>query len=148
MKNNTLTTIVAKVLPAITKGNMTYNAAKNIFLSQGYTSAAGNTYFQALRCSEQLAVLFDVGEGYAHTFLNGIKLFCWDGQKPRLIAQKQWGGSDYRIFNEVFAEQQSVLMLADFLKGQAKMLGSGVSESQLLDYSRSMVQGMNQKRIA
>lgn len=148
MRNSVIATIAAKALPTITKSGLTYNAAKNIFLSKGYTSAAGNTYFQALRCSEQLAILFDVGEGYAHTFLNGIKLFCWDGQKPRLIAQKQWGGCDYRIFNEVFAEQQCVQMLANFLKGQAKMLGSGVSESQLLDYSRSMVQGMNQRRIA
>lgn len=148
MKNNTLTTIVAKALPAIAQSNLTYNAAKNLLLSKGYTSKAGNTYFQALRCSEQLAILFDVGEGYKYTFLNGIKLFRWDGQKPRLIAQKQWGGCDYRIFDEGFAEQQCVLMLANFLKGQAKMLGSGVSESQLLNYSRNMVQGMSQKHIA
>ena len=104
MMNTALQTIATKALPALSGEQVTYNAAKNVFLSQGYTSAAGNMYYRAIRLSNRLVVYYDLGQGYAYTFLNGIKLFCFDGQKANLIAQKYWGGYDYRIFNEQFAK--------------------------------------------
>lgn len=148
MKNNTLPTVVAKALPAFSKNGMTYNAAKNIFLSRGYTSATGNTYFQALRFFDRLAVVLDVGEGYKYTFLNGIKLFCWNGQDAELIGQRTWGGCNWQVFNENFVIQQCISMLKDYLVGVAKMLGGEVNEKQLLEISREMVLGMPCKRLA
>ena len=88
MKNNALQTIAAKSLPALSGESITYNAAKNVFLTLGYTSAAGNMYYKAVRLSNRLVVYYELGQGYIHTFLNGIKLFAWDGQKAQLIAQK------------------------------------------------------------
>ena len=87
MTNTALQIIAAKALPALSGESLTYNAAKNVYLTLGYTSAAGNMYYQAVRFSNRLAVYYDIGQGYARTFLNGIKLFCWDGQKAQLIAQ-------------------------------------------------------------
>ena len=37
-----LAIVAPKALPILAKSSLTYNAAKNVFLSQGYTSAAGN----------------------------------------------------------------------------------------------------------
>ena len=118
MMSTALQTIAAKALPALSGEQITYNAAKNVFLTMGYTSAAGNMYYKAIRLSNRLMVYYDLGQGYAYTFLNGIKLFAFDGQKANLIAQKYWGGCDYRIFNEQFAKEQSILMLRSFLEGQ------------------------------
>ena len=84
-------------------------------------------------------------KGHAHTFLNGITLFAWNGQKANIIAQKFWGGCNWRCFNERSAKEESILMLKDFLKGQAKTMGSMVAESQLLDFSRSMIEATHQK---
>ena len=86
MMNTALQAIASKALPALSGEQVTYNAAKNVFLSQGYTSAAGNMYYKAIRLSNRLVVYYDLGQGYIHTFLNGIKLFAWDGQKAQLIA--------------------------------------------------------------
>ena len=148
MTNTALQTIVAKNLPALSGESITYNAAKNIFLTQGYTSAAGNMYYKAIRISDRLAVYYDLGQGYKYTFLNGIKLFCWDGQKAKVIAQKYWGGCDYRVFNEQFAKEQSIIMLKDYLKGQAKALGSQVSDQQILSFSREMIEETQRKQLA
>lgn len=148
MMNTALQHIAAKALPALSGEQVTYNAAKNVFLTQGYTSAAGNMYYKAVRLSNRLVVYYDLGQGYAYTFLNGIKLFCFDGQKASLIAQKYWGGCDYRIFNERFAKEQSILMLKNFLTGQLKAQGAYVSEQDLLGFSRSMIEETQQKRIA
>ena len=148
MKNNALQTIAAKALPALSGESLTYNAAKNVFLSQGYTSAAGNMYYKAIRLSNRLMVYYDLGQGYLHTFLNGIKLYCFDGQRANLIAQKYWGGSDYRIFNEYFAKEQSILMLKGFLEGQLKLQGARVSEQELSNFARGMVEETQRKQLA
>ena len=148
MNNTALQTIATKALPALSGEQVTYNAAKNVFLSQGYTSAAGNMYYRAIRLSNRLIVYYDLGQGYAYTFLNGIKLYCFDGQKASLIAQKYWGGCDYRIFSEQFAKEQSILMLRDFLTSQAKLQGAHVSDQDVMAYSRTLIEETQRKQLA
>ena len=148
MMNTALQTIATKALPALSGEQVTYNAVKNVFLSQGYTSAAGNTYYRAIRLSNRLMVYYDLGQGYAYTFLNGIKLYCFDGQKANLIAQKYWGGCDYRIFDEQFAKEQSILMLGNFLAGQLKAQGAQVSKQEIFSFAYDMIEETQHKQLA
>lgn len=148
MTNTVLQSIVGRNLPALSGESIAYNAAKNIFLTQGYTSTAGNTYYKAIRLSNRLIVYYDLGQGYAYTFLNGIKLYCFDGQKPNLIAQKYWGGCDYRVFNEQFAKDQSILMLSNFLAGQLKAQGAQVSNQEILSFAYNMIEETQRKQLA
>ena len=148
MNDTALQTIATKTLPALSGEHVTYNAAKNVFLSQGYTSAAGNMYYRAIRLSNRLIFYYDLGQGYIHTFLNGIKLFAFDGQKAQLIAQKYWGGSDWRKFDEYFAKEQSILMLKGFLEGQLRLQGAHVSDQELTCFARGMVEETQRKQLA
>ena len=148
MTNTALQTIVAKNLPALSGESLTYNAAKSVFLTMGYTSVAGNMYYKAIRLSNRLMVYYDLGQGYIHTFLNGIKLYCFDGQKANLIAQKYWGGYDYRIFSEQFAKEQSIMMLKGFLEGQLKIQGARVSDQELICFARGMIEETQRKQLA
>ena len=148
MTNTALQIIVAKNLPALSGESIAYNAAKNIFLTQGYTSAAGNMYYKAIRLSNRLIVYYDLGQGYAYTFLNGIKIYCFDGQKANLIAQKYWGGCDYRVFNEQFAKEQSILMLSSFLAGQLKAQGAQVSNQEIFSFAYNMIEETQRKQLA
>lgn len=147
--NASLALVAAKALPALSGSSLTYNPEKNVFLTLGYTSAAGNTYFRAIRFSKRLAVYYYLGIGYYHTFLNGITLFCWDGQNAKIIAQKTWNESgNWVSFSEHFAKEQSILMLKDYLAGQAKMLGIQVCEQQLLSFAREMIDETQRKQLA
>lgn len=148
MNNTSIQTIVAKSLPALSGESLTYNAAKNVYLTLGYTSAAGNMYYKAIRFSEKLAVFYHIGQGYARTFLNGITLFCWDGTKAKIIGQKFWGGYDWRDFSEYFAKEQSILMLKGFLEGQLKLQGAQVSDQELASFARGMVEETQRKQLA
>lgn len=145
--NQTLSTLVTKHLPALSGSSLTYNPAKQVFLTMGYTSRAGNTYYKAIRVSDRLAIYYDLGEGYAHTFLNGITLFCWDGQEAKVIARRSWGGCNYRIFNEGNAKMECVDMLREFMSGQLKASGAQVGQGQLMEYSREMVNETHQQRL-
>lgn len=139
MKNTKISAVAAKALPALSGASVTFNPEKNVYLTLGYTSAAGNSYFKAVRFSNRLAVHFDIGQGYCHTFLNGITLFAWDGQKAVIIGKKMWGGCNWRCFSEQYAKEQTINMLKDYLNGQAKALGEYVDEQQLLSFSQQMV---------
>ena len=147
MNTTPISTMASKMLPAIPASQLTYNAEKNVLLTMGYTSGAGNTYYKAIRMSDRLAVFYDLGQGYCRTFLNGITLFCWDGTKAKVIAKKSWGGYDYRFFNENFAREQSIIMLKNFLEGQMKALENSVSEQEMLDFSRQMINETQQKML-
>lgn len=148
MENKALKLIASKALPALSGTSLTYNAEKNVYLTLGYTSLAGNTYYKAIRLSNRLAVYYHIGEGYLHTFLNGISLFCWDGSKAKIIAQKFWGGSNWRCFTEESAKQESIAMLKDYLAGQVKLQGCNVDEQQILSFSRSMIEETHRKQLA
>ncbi len=148
MMNTSLALVAAKALPALSGESLTYNAAKNVFLTMGYTSAANNMYYKAIRFSEKLVVFYHIGQGYARTFLNGITLFCWDGTKARIIGQKFWGGSNWRDFSEYFAKEQSILMLKDFMTSQMKLQGVHVSEQELLTFSRAAIEETQHKQLA
>lgn len=145
-----LTRLAAKSLPALSGSSVTFNAEKNVYLTLGYTSPAGNTYYKAVRFSDRLAVYYDIGEGYKYTFLNGITLFAWDGNKAVIIGKKMWGGYNWVCFSERFAMEQTIKMLKNYLEGQAKAIGQSISDSTLLSFSRQMVEEVrtSQKRIA
>ena len=139
--------IAAKALPALSGSSVTYNAEKNVFLTQAYTSLANNTYYKAIRVSNRLVVAYNIGEGHTHTFLNGITLFAWDGRKARIIAQRFWGGSNWRIFTEQSAMAESIIMLKDFLATQAKLMGKLVGDRQLMEFSRAMITETQRKLL-
>lgn len=145
MDNDVFQLVVNHALPALSGASVTYNAEKNVYLTTGYTSSAGNTYFKAIRLSGRLAVFYNVGIGYCRTFLNGITLFAFDGIRPQLIGHKTFSS---HFFSEEDAACQSVMMLKTFLEGQAKLMGATVLEQQLLDFSRTLVDETWHKMIA
>ena len=106
--------------------NGNYSDQANAFLSTGYTSAAGNTYFNAVRFAEGILIKEDVGEGYAHTFLNGIRIYSL--KDKQLLAERDYH-CNYYSKNEV--ETESVSMLMKVLKDAA------VHEGVKLDYIKA-----------
>lgn len=148
MTNTTLQTIVAKSLPALSGESLTYSPSRNMFVTPGYTCAGGNTYFKAIRFSDRLIVYYDLSLGYKYVFLNGIKLFCFDGQKSNIIAQKCWNGDDWKVYSEQFAKEQSILMLKNYLESQLKIQGTCVSEQEIFSYARNMIEETQRKQLA
>jgi len=148
MEKKELSLVAAKALPALSGESLTYNAEMNMYVTPGYVSLSDNAYYRAARISDRLIICYHIGEGYAHTFLNGITISCWDGKQQRIIGQKFWGGSDWRCFSEYFAKEQCILMLKDYLAGQAKASGTQISEQQLLSISREMIEETQRKQLA
>lgn len=70
-----------------------YSESANAFLTNGYVSTAGNTYFNAIRMGNGFVIKEDVGQGYLHTFLNGIRIYSLKDRQ--LIADKTFHNNIY-----------------------------------------------------
>lgn len=135
--NNEIMIIADQALPATFKSvELTFNAGKNIFLTQGYTSMAGNTYYQGVRFSDRIIITQQIGQGYAYTFLNGIRIFGFNGKETVIIAEKSYHCC---IYNEVFVKNESETLIKEFLRSQAKIAGSLICDNQLEAFSSQLV---------
>lgn len=147
--NTQLSTIVRNSLPLVSGKGLTYLEDRNMFVTDGYTSAAGNTYHNAIRLSKRLIVYYDLGIGYYYTFLNGITLYGFDGKKARIVAKENWGGcGNWIVFTEETAKKKCIVLLKKFLQGEAKKAGAIVSESELGRMADELVSETYRKMIA
>jgi hypothetical protein len=110
-----------------------------MFLSSGYTSAVGNTYFQGLRLSNRIIINFDLGQGYCYLFLNGIRIYGYNGREKQLIASQYYGGSNWKCFSESFARSQCKQMLTQYLQSQCKLMGASAPQYQIEEFAGKMV---------
>ena len=132
-----LISLVEKALPAMSGSQVTYSQRSNIVLSSGYTSAAGNTYFQGIRLSDRIIINYDFGQGWKYLFLNGIRIYGYDGRNKQLISSKSYNCT---VFSEQFAKIQCQNMIIEYLSGQMKLMGNmNVSQSQLSEFSTKIV---------
>ena len=95
--------------------NVSYSEAANAFLSTGYTSAAGNTYFNTIRVAEGILIKEDIGNGYARTFLNGLKIYSI--KDKTLLADKSFHTLYYSVST---VKNEAKKMLLAILETAAK----------------------------
>lgn len=102
----------------VTNKGYQYSEIANIFYSSGYTSMAGNTYYNALRLCEGIVIKEDVGQGYIHTFLNGIRIF--DISSKNILCEKSY---HCQYYDKFFIKNEVVEMLKELLFDASKKCG-------------------------
>ncbi len=140
MGNQSCGLVAPNALSEIFATSLVYDAEKKIYLSEGFCSEKGVNYCRGIRFSNRLVICYDLGVSDTNTFLNGITLFCWDGNNEKIIARKFWGGCNWKWFDDLFAKEQSVEMLNGYLMGQAKILGADFGIRQIQKMSEDMVE--------
>ena len=102
-----------------------YSEKANAFLSSGYTSTAGNTYFSAIRIAEGILIKDDIGTGYCRTFLNGIRIYSL--KDKTLLAEKSFHS---HFYSKDGVKRHAKSMLLDVLKEAALEEGWSMDEDQ------------------
>ena len=118
--------VLFKDLGVSVSSNVTYSTSLNVFSSNGYTSAAGNTYFNSFRFADGILIKEDVGEGYAHTFLNGIRIF--DLSTKTLLCERSYHCCFY---NKSYVKTESIDMLRELVINAAKSDNMELSEGDV-----------------
>lgn len=101
-----------------TPSSITFSASMNAFVGSGYTSTAGNTYFNAARFAEGLLIKEDVGEGWLHTFLNGIHIY--DLRSKKLLCERYF---DCHYYSKETVKSDVKHMLEDLIISSARQEG-------------------------
>lgn len=125
-ENKMETQVILKSLTNVLPANLSYSAKSNAFLSNGYVSAANNVYFNAIRFAEGIVIKEDVGEGYAHTFLNGIRIYALESRT--LLADKAFHCAYYSK-EKVLRESKE--MLIELLNDAAERMGKRLNKYEV-----------------
>ena len=140
-----LITLIDKVLPiTIGKTDLTYSESQNMITTRGYTSAAGNTYFRGIRLSERIFIILDIGIGYAHTFLNGIKIYSNQGNEKKLIASKPYHTVYY---NDTKVKTDAKELIKAELRAEILKDGLSVDEEWLNDFVEILIEDTFKNQI-
>ncbi len=115
-------------------GSFNYSDQSNAFLGNGFTSAAGNTYFNSLRFVEGILVKEDVGQGYSRTFINAIRIY--DIKSKDLLCEKSYHCAYY---SKSFLENEVVNMLTQTLMTAAKKENVYILETEIRSKIVSLV---------
>lgn len=118
--NNALVLSAQKAFPQLAC-NVSYNQKAKMLLTPGYVSAAGNLYQEGVRLSKRLAVRFSIGHGWAHTFLNGIQLYAWDGVGLRVVAHRCY---DNFWWCEEAVRREVINIITSYLRTQLQIQGN------------------------
>lgn len=101
------TELVLKNFSNMLPTNLRYSETTDVFLTNGYVSAANNVYFNAVRFAEGIIIKEDVGQGYLHTFLNGIRIYSIESKT--LLADKSFHCCRYNK-QSVYTEVKDMLL--------------------------------------
>ena len=122
-----------------------WDNGQKMFICDEYESANGNRYYRGIRFCDRVVIVEKVGLYHNWTYIDGIELYAFNGKRVELIQKRDY---DKVHRNEAFVRMESEAMVKDFLAGQAKALGSHVSEQQMLSFSREMIEETQRKQLA
>ncbi len=127
----------------LVKGNINYSETANAFLSTGFTSTAGNTYFNAVRFAEGIVIKEDIGIGYARRFLNGLQIYSLSNNE--MLADRNY---HCFFYNKFAIKREAVSMLMEVLRNAAKREGYKLDESQAKSEIEKIIDmAMNENQV-
>ncbi len=126
--------MILSQLSGLQSKSLTYSGTANAFIGNGFTSSAGNHYFNAVRFADGILIKEDIGEGYLHTFLNGLKIYSL--KDKTLIVDKSYHNVRY---SKDLSKSLSKSLLKDHLEEAARHNG--------FNYNRSEASGLIDKIV-
>lgn len=108
---------------------------QHMFITDQYTSAAGNTYYLGVRVSDRFVTILHIGLYHNWTYINDIEVYAFDGENRLLIGKTTVD----QFYNEDLVRESTELLLKNYLAGQMKLNGSKVDDKQLAEQAKSLV---------
>jgi hypothetical protein len=142
---NEVTQAISKLLPTqINKSDIKYRENLNMLTTVVHNDLAGNLYFKGIRLSDRIIVIYDIGIGYLHPFLNGLTIYAYKNKEIKKIVSKSYS---CRIYKEAFNRALVKKLLIDELLLEIKNAGIKGSEPYIFDFAESLVKGIYKKQV-
>ena len=137
------TEIIISNLGNLLPSGIRYSETSNAFLSDGYVSTANNVYYNAVRFAEGIVIKDDIGQGWAHTFLNGIKIYSLKDRV--LLADRTYNNNQYSK-EKVLRESRE--MLVKLIYDAAEKTGSKLNNAEVIQtVNRILTEAFNSNQM-
>lgn len=127
--NNILDTLLPAFGTSSASDKPIWDESQKMFISDQYTSAAGNVYYIGVRFCSHLVIRIKVGLWNSWTYLNGIELYRFGGMGLTLIQKKD--SYDKKFYDEDFVLSECETILGNYYRGQLKQQGQSLSDSEI-----------------
>lgn len=104
-----------------------WNESQHMFITDQYTSAAGNTYYLGVRFSDRFVTILHIGLYHNWTYINEIETYAFDGQERMLIGKTKID----KFYNEQLVRSTTENLLSTYIEGQMKLNGASIDKEQL-----------------
>lgn len=116
-------------------GKLHFVPALNMFSTEGYTSLAGNSYFQGIQISQELIVKVNFGIGHSRDFINGIKIYTAD--ESRILLANE-GYNCFFFSQEGLRNELRRLMLKALVEANQQR-GLNKPEGELREFANDLI---------
>ena len=115
-----------------------WDEGQKMFISNEYESANGHRYYLGIRFCDRIVVVEKVGLYHSWTYIDGIELYAFNGQKMELIQKRDY---DKVFRDEAFIRQESEQMVKDFLTGVLKAQRICLPAEQIAAQATELING-------
>lgn len=93
----------------------TYCSNQKMFISDMYTSAAGNSYYKGIRFSDRLIMVERIGLYHNWTYIDEVQIYGFDGTKPTLLSSHKF---EKEFYNKELIREKANLIMANYISSQ------------------------------
>lgn len=122
-----------------------WDDSQKMFIIDEYESGSGNHYYRGIRFCDRIVILEKVGLYHCWTYIDGIELYAFNGQKMELI-QKRDFDKVYR--SEDFVRQESEQMVKDYLTGVMKTQRVCIPAEEIAAQAAALISGCYKSFLA
>ena len=115
-----------------------WDEGQKMFIFDEFENANGNRYYRGIRFCDRVVVVEKVGLYHSWTYIDGIELYAFNGQKMELIQKRDY---DKVFRNEAFIRQESEQMVKDYLTGVLKSQRISISAEQIAEQASELING-------
>ena len=122
-----------------------WDDSQKMFICNEYESANGHRYYLGVRFCERIVVVEKVGLYHSRTYIDGIELYAFNGQKMELIQKRDY---EKMFRSEAFIRQESEQMVRDYLFGVLKVQRICVPAEQIAKQAHELIDGCYKSFLA
>jgi len=122
MNNSIVLANVKASLPSI-MSNFTYDEFDKMFQTPKYQTSCA-AYYQGARISDKIAVVFDLADGWAHRFVNSVRIYGSDGKGgTKMLREIRYPLYCGRKWSESCGKSIATSLIKGYVTDQCKVLG-------------------------
>ena len=122
-----------------------WDDSQKMFICNEYESGNGHRYYLGIRFCDRIVIVEKVGLYHSWTYIDGIELYAFNGQKMELIQKRDY---DKKFRNDDFIRQESEQMVKEYLTGVMKMQRICAPVEQVAAQAQELISGCYKSFLA